>query len=56
MRFLSIVAGSDNLVVPRVFAAHDEVVRIPEVGHVGMLFSHRVLHLVAERLLEGVPS
>jgi pimeloyl-ACP methyl ester carboxylesterase len=52
VRFLSIVAGSDNLVVPRVFAAHDEVVRVPEVGHVGMLFSHRVLHLVADRLLE----
>ena len=51
VRFLSIVAGSDNLVVPRVFASHEEVVHIPEVGHVEMLFSHRVLHLVADRLL-----
>ena len=51
VRFLSVVAGSDNLVVPRVFAAHEEVVRVPELGHVGMLFSHRVLHLVADRLL-----
>lgn len=56
VRFLSVVAGSDNLVVPRVFAAHEEVVRIPEMGHVGMLFSHRVLHLVADRLLEGAPA
>jgi len=50
VRFLSVVAGSDNLVVPRVFAAHEEVVRIPAVGHVGLLFSPRVLCLVADRL------
>jgi pimeloyl-ACP methyl ester carboxylesterase len=56
VRFLSVVAGSDNLVVPRVFAAHEEVVRIPELGHVGMLFSHRVLHLVADRLLQDAPA
>jgi triacylglycerol lipase len=48
--FLSVVAGSDNLVVPRVFAAHEEVVRIPDVGHVGLLFSPRVFRLVADRL------
>lgn len=50
VRFLSIVAGSDNLVVPRVFAAHEEVVRVAEVGHVGLLFSPGVLRLVADRL------
>lgn len=50
VRFLSIVAGSDNLVVPRVFAAHEEVVRVPEMGHVGLLFSPRVLSMVADRL------
>ena len=54
VRFLSIVAGSDNLVVPRVFAAHEEVVRIPEMGHVGLLFSPRVLRIVADRLA-GAP-
>lgn len=51
VRFLSIVAGSDNLVVPRVFAAHEEVERIPDVGHVGMLFSPAVLRLVADHLV-----
>ena len=51
VRFLSVIAGSDNLVVPRVFSAHDEEVRIPDLGHVGVLFSPRVLRLVAERLL-----
>lgn len=55
VRFLSVVAGSDNLVVPRVFAAHEEVVRIPEVGHVGLLFSPRVLRLVADRLAVASP-
>jgi pimeloyl-ACP methyl ester carboxylesterase len=56
VRFLSIVAGSDNLVVPRVFAAHEEVVRIPEVGHVGLLFSPRVFRIVADRLAEEAPG
>jgi pimeloyl-ACP methyl ester carboxylesterase len=51
VRFLSIVAGSDNLVVPRVFSAHDEEVRIADLGHVGVLFSPRALRLVADRLL-----
>jgi pimeloyl-ACP methyl ester carboxylesterase len=50
VRFLSIVAGSDNLVLPRVFAAHEEVVRIPDLGHFGLLFSPLVLGLVADRL------
>jgi len=46
-----VVAGSDNLVVPRVFSAHDEQVRVPDLGHVGVVFSPRVLRIVAERLL-----
>jgi len=50
VRFLSVIAGSDNLVLPRVFSAHDEEIRIPDLGHVGMLFSPRVLRLVADRL------
>jgi len=50
--FTSVVAGSDNLVVPRVFAAHEEEVRIPDVGHVGLLFSPQALRIVADRLLE----
>jgi hypothetical protein len=53
VRFLSVVAGSDNLVVPRIFSAHNEEVRIPDLGHVGALFSLRVLRVVADRLLIG---
>ena len=50
VKFTSIVAGSDNIVFPRVFAAHEELVHVPDVGHVGMLFSPRVLRAVADRL------
>ena len=55
VRFLSVIAGSDNLVVPRVFSAHREEVSVPNLGHAGLLFSTRVLRLVADRLLEPAP-
>jgi pimeloyl-ACP methyl ester carboxylesterase len=76
VEFTSIVAGSDNIVFPRVFAdhrrrraseepgadhrrhraseepgaSHEELVHVPDVGHIGMLFSPRVLRAVADRL------
>jgi pimeloyl-ACP methyl ester carboxylesterase len=50
VQFTSIVAGSDNIVFPRIFAAHERLVHIPDIGHVGMLFSPRVLQTVAETL------
>ena len=50
MRFLSLVAGSDNLVVPRVFAGHEREIHLPDLGHVSMLFSPRVLRMVADHL------
>ncbi len=56
VRCLSIVAGSDNLVIPRVFARHAEEVHVPNLGHMGMLFSPYVLRLIADRLLECLPS
>lgn len=49
-RFLSVIAGSDNLVIPRVFAKHERDVVVPGVGHVSMLFSPTVLGLVASHL------
>jgi pimeloyl-ACP methyl ester carboxylesterase len=50
VRFVSIVAGSDNLVLPRVFAGHEEEVVVPDLGHVAMLFSPSVLRRVAAEL------
>jgi len=51
VRFISLVAGSDNLVIPRVFASHERVIHIPDLGHVSMLFSPRVLRVVADSLV-----
>jgi pimeloyl-ACP methyl ester carboxylesterase len=51
VRFTSIVAGSDNIVIPRVHAALvDDVVHVPEVGHLGLLYSPTVFRTVADRL------
>ncbi len=51
VRFLSLIAGSDNLVVPRVFASHEREVHVPDLGHVSMLFSPRVLRMVGDHLV-----
>jgi hypothetical protein len=51
VRFLSLVAGSDNLVVPRVFAGHEREIHLPDLGHVSMLFSPRVLRTIADFLI-----
>jgi hypothetical protein len=50
VHFVSIVAGSDNLVLPRVFAAHEEEVVVSDLGHLAMLFSPTVLKHVADEL------
>jgi pimeloyl-ACP methyl ester carboxylesterase len=50
VRFTSIVAGSDNLVIPRIFARHERVLHVPDLGHVAMLFSPTVLSHVADAL------
>lgn len=46
VRFTSIVAGSDNIVLPRVFAANQETVHVKDLGHVGLLFSPTVFRAV----------
>jgi pimeloyl-ACP methyl ester carboxylesterase len=51
VRFTSIVAGSDNIVIPRVFAAGEDLVYVPHLGHLGMLFSPAIFRAVADRLL-----
>ncbi len=55
VRFISLVAGSDNLVFPRVFAAHDHEIHLADLGHLSMLFSPRALRVVADQLT-GTPS
>lgn len=60
VRFTSVVAGSDPLVIPRVFGAHgDEApearVHVPDLGHLGMLFSPKVYRAVLSGLRAPVP-
>jgi len=50
VKFVSIVGGADNIVVPRVFAAFENTIHLPDVGHVGLLFSPRVFFEVANQL------
>lgn len=50
VRFVSLIAGSDNLVFPRVFAAHEHEIHLADLGHMSMLFSPRVLRIVADQL------
>lgn len=50
VRFTSIIAASDNIVVPRVFAGYRDEVVINNTGHISMLFSPNVLHQVAQAL------
>lgn len=46
VRFLSVIAGSDNLVIPRVFARHEQEICVPDLGHMAMLFSPTVWRMV----------
>jgi triacylglycerol lipase len=50
VRFASIVAGSDNIVIPRVFSSTEAVVHVPGLGHLGLLFSLTAFRAVADRL------
>ncbi len=51
VRFRSIVGGADNLVIPRIHAAHEESVCVPDTGHMAMMFSPQVWGLVGDYLL-----
>jgi pimeloyl-ACP methyl ester carboxylesterase len=55
VQFVSLIAGSDNLVIPRVFARHEREVLVADVGHLSMLFSPTVLRLVASYLRGADP-
>jgi pimeloyl-ACP methyl ester carboxylesterase len=57
VRFTSVVAGSDPIVIPRVFGGHgasdpasEELVHVPDLGHLGMLFSPTVYRAVLSGL------
>lgn len=54
VRFTSIVAGSDNIIIPRVFSANEKTIHVPDLGHLGLMFSLTVFRAVGDALaLEG---
>ena len=52
VRFLSVIGGSDNLVIPRVHARHEQEVCVPDLGHMAMLFSPTVWRIAHAHLLD----
>ena len=48
--FTSIVAGADNIVIPRVFAANEETLHVPNIGHMSLLFSLKTFRMIADHL------
>jgi len=56
VEFLSVVGGSDNLVIPRVSAAHEAQVCVPNLGHMAMMFSPTVWRLVCAHLHGEAPA
>lgn len=50
VRFTSIIAGADNIVVPRIFAANQKTVHVSDLGHVGLLFSPTVFRAIVSCL------
>jgi pimeloyl-ACP methyl ester carboxylesterase len=55
VRHLAIIGGADNLVIPRVFARHEEEICVPDLGHMAMMFSPTVWRLVCDYLTDEVP-
>jgi pimeloyl-ACP methyl ester carboxylesterase len=55
VQFVSLVAGSDHVVIPRVFSANEETIRVADVGHLGLLFSPMVFRKVGDLLASGRP-
>ncbi len=52
VQYTAFVGGSDNVVIPRIFASNgDDVILLPNVGHLGILFSPLMFRAVADRLV-----
>lgn len=51
VQFFSVIGGSDNIILPRVFARFNQDIHVPDVGHLGLLMSPRVMAEVARCLM-----
>ncbi len=52
VRYLSVIGGADNLVIPRLSARHEQEVILPDLGHMAMMFSPAVYRLVRDYLCD----
>ena len=50
VKVTSIVAGSDNIIIPRVNSSHQNSIHIPHVGHNGLLLSPKVMSTIVKCL------
>ena len=50
VKMTSIIAGSDNIIIPRVNSAHEEAIHISDIGHKGLLLSPRVMKTISNYL------
>jgi triacylglycerol lipase len=50
VKMTSIIAGSDNIIIPRFHSAHEESIHIPDIGHNGLLFSINVMKTISNYL------
>lgn len=51
VKFTSLVAGSDHIIIPRInAAAGDDIVYLENIGHLGILYSPTALRTVGQRL------
>lgn len=46
VKMTSIVAGSDNIIIPRVNSSHQESIHIPHTGHNSLLLSPKVMSTI----------
>jgi triacylglycerol lipase len=53
VKITSIIAGSDNIIIPRVNSSYEKSIHIPHTGHNGLLLSPKVMSTIAQCLKAG---
>jgi triacylglycerol esterase/lipase EstA (alpha/beta hydrolase family) len=53
VKITSIVAGSDNIIIPRVNSSFEKSIHIPNIGHNGLLLSPKVMSTIVKCLKDS---
>ena len=53
VKITSIVAGSDNIIIPRLNSSFEKSIHIPNIGHNGLLLSPKVMSTIAKCLKDS---